>query len=241
MDLLNQEIRDITRKKFEAEMAGKVRLLLFTQEPRVLFVPNQVPGLECQFCRETRQLLEEVKGLSDKIDLETIDFLARKDRVAEYGIDKIPATVIVGGADFGVRFFGIPSGYEYTSLVEAIIDVSRGQTELAPKTKESLRTLDRDVRIQVFVTPTCPYCTVAVRLGHQMAVESPRVRCDMIEATEFPHLAQRYGVYGVPRTVFNETITIDGAVPEDVFLDGVLKAAGQVRDGNAGKGPQRQG
>jgi hypothetical protein len=78
MDLLNAEIRDITRKKFESELASKVSLLFFTQEPTVLIVPTRIPGLECQFCRETRQLLEEVKSLSDKIDLQVFDFVAHK-------------------------------------------------------------------------------------------------------------------------------------------------------------------
>jgi len=236
MDLLNQEIRDITRKKFEAGLVNKVTLLYFTQEPRVLIVPDSIPGQECLTCRETRQLLEEVKSLSDKIELKVLDFVGDKDQAAAHGVDKIPATVVLGEKDHGIRFFGIPSGYEYTSLVEAIIDVSRGKTELGPKTRESLKSVVKDVRIQVFVTPTCPYCTVAVRLGHQMALESPHVTCEMVEATEFPHLAQKYAVFGVPRTVINETITMDGAVPEEVFLGNVLKAAGSAEPGT-GPGP----
>lgn len=228
MELLSQEIRDITRKKLEAEMAGKVTLLYFTQEPRLLIVPDTIPGSECVYCRETRQLLEEVKSLSDKIELQVLDFVADKDKAAAHGVDKIPATVVLGNEDHGIRFFGIPSGYEYTSLIEAIIDVSRGTTGLSPKTKESLRSVATDVRIQVFVTPTCPYCTLTVRLGHQMALESTRVSCEMVEATEFPHLAQKYAVFGVPKTVINETITMDGAVPEEVFLGNVLKAAGSA-------------
>jgi glutaredoxin-like protein len=229
MELLNQEIRDVTRKKFADEMVGKVSVLLFTQEPRVLVVPNAIPGQECQFCRETRQLLEEVTSLSDKIDFRIHDFVADKDKAAEYGIDKIPAIVIRGGTDPGIRFFGIPSGYEYTSLVESIVDVSKGATELGARTREALATLEKDVHIQVFVTPTCPYCTMAVRLGHQMALESPRIRCDMVEATEFPHLAQKFAVYGVPKTLFNESVSLEGAVPEEIFLSHVLKAAGQEK------------
>lgn len=229
MDLLNKEIREITRRKLEAEMVNKVTVLFFTQEPSILIVPNRLPGQECMYCREARQLLEEVKSLSDKIDLQVLDFVAQKEKAVEFGVDKIPATLVLGEKDYGVRFYGIPSGYEYTSLVEAIIDVSRGTTELGPHTKESLRSIDKDVHIQVFVTPTCPYCTVAVRLGHQMSIESRWVRCDMIEATEFPHLVQRYMVYGVPKTVINESITMEGAVPEEVFLAHVLKAAGQEK------------
>jgi len=84
--------------------------------------------------------------------------------------------------------------------------------------------LDKEVHIQVFVTPTCPYCTTAVRLGHQFAIESPFIRAEMIEATEFPQLANKYDVFGVPKTVINEFVFIDGAVPEATFLENVLKA-----------------
>lgn len=225
MALLNQEIRDITRKKFDDELAGRVSLLFFTQEPGVLVVPGRVPGSECLFCRETRQLLEEVVSLSDKIDLQVFDFVARKDKAGEYGIDKIPAIVVMGETDAGIRFFGIPSGYEYTSLIEAIVDVSKGTSGLRPETRQALQDLASDVHIQVFVTPTCPYCTTAVRLAHQMALESPKVRADMIEATEFPHLAQRHAVFGVPKTVINGTVSVDGSAPEDAFLARVLEAA----------------
>jgi len=229
MELLNKDVREVTRRKLEAELGDKVTLHLFTQEPRVLIVPSTVPDIECMYCRETRQLLEEVASLSDRIDLVIHDFKAETDKAAELGVDKIPATVVVGSAGTGVIFYGIPSGYEYTSLIEAIADASKGATSLAPETKEALRALDRDVRIQIFVTPTCPYCTMAVRLGHQMAVESPRIRAEMVEATEFPHLTQKYAVFGVPKTVVNETEVFEGAVPEAVFLDHVLKAAGAVK------------
>lgn len=72
--------------------------------------------------------------------------------------------------------------------------------------------------MQVFVTPTCPYCAGAVVLAHQMAVASPMVRADMVEAMEFPHLSVKYQVMGVPRTVINETVHIEGAVPEPMVL-----------------------
>ena len=229
MELLNKDIRDITKQKFEAELFAPVTLHFFTQEPRILVTLSSMPGVECAFCRETRQLLEEVASLSDKIKLAVYDFEADKAKAAELGVDKIPATVVTGPKPAGVVFYGIPSGYEYASLVEAIVDASKGAASLAPETKEALRTLEKDVRIQVFVTPTCPYCTVAVRLGHRFALESPRVRAEMVEATEFPHLAQRYNVFGVPKTVFNETVTVDGAVPENVFLARLLEAAGAAK------------
>ncbi len=226
MDMLNKEVREATQKKFEAELASPVNLIYFTQEASRLIVPDHLKGQECLFCKETKHLLEEVSRLSEKITLTVYDFTADEDKVKEHGIDKIPALVIKNGSDYGIRFYGIPSGYEFMSLIEAISDVSKGRTALSPKTREALQALQKDVRIQVFVTPTCPYCTMAVRLAHQCAMESPRVRGEMVESTEFPHLAQKYHVFGVPKTVINETVFVEGAVPEDVFLEHILKAVG---------------
>jgi glutaredoxin-like protein len=225
MDMLSKEVRDATRKKFEAGLINPVSLVFFTQEPSRLVVPDQLLGQECLFCKETRRLLEEIASLSEKLSLTILDFTADRDQAAGYGVDKLPALVVKGDRDFGIRFFGIPSGYEYMSLVEAITDVSKGQTGLKPETRKALKDLEKDIRIQVFVTPTCPYCTTVVRLAHQFAMESSRVKGEMVEATEFPHLAQKYHVFGVPKAVINETVFVDGAVPETVFLEHVLQAA----------------
>ncbi len=224
MDIINSEIKEATQKKFDEELEEKVTLLLFTQEPRRLIVPDHLKGQECLFCKETRELVTEVSSLSDKIEMVVYDFTADKERVDEYQVDKIPAIIPLGKEDYGIRFFGIPSGYEYGSLIEAILDVSKGQTSLSQNTKDAIKKIDQDVHIQVFVTPTCPYCNLAVRLGHQFAIESPRIKADMVESTEFPHLAHKYDVFGVPKTVINEKISIEGAVPEESFLEHVQKA-----------------
>jgi len=232
MELLSNEVVEATKKRFDEDLESKVTIVLFTQEPRRLIVPDHLKGQECLFCKETRKLLEEVGSLSDKVELIIYDFEGDKDKASSYGIDKIPAICVLSEKDFGIRFFGIPSGYEYTSLIEAIIDVSKERTGLSEKTKEALTGLSQDVHIQVFVTPTCPYCSLAVRLGHQLALESERIRADMVETTEFPHLAQKYSVLGVPKTIINETVSIDGAVPEDQFLESLLKAAHPENQGN---------
>lgn len=224
MGMLSKDVIEATKKKFEEELEENIRFIHFTQEPSRLALPDHLRGQECLFCKETKELLREVSFLSDKIELEIYDFVADKEKAEEYTIDKIPATILMGKENHGIRFFGIPSGYEYTSLIEAIIDVSRGKTHLNQKTIETLKSVGKNIHIQVFVTPTCPYCTMAVRLGHQFALESPQITADMIESTEFPHLAQKYNVSGVPKTVINETSTIDGAVSEEIFLEQVLKS-----------------
>ena len=109
---------------------------------------------ECDFCVETRELVEEIASLSDEVDAVIYDFASDSDEVDRYGIDKIPAIAVVGEKDYGVRFYGIPSGYEFVSLIEAIKMVASGQSELSDATKKALARLDEPVHFQVFVTPT---------------------------------------------------------------------------------------
>jgi glutaredoxin-like protein len=224
MEILSRDVREATRTKFEGELAGSVRLIFFAQEPIRLILPGGPTDMACTYGRETRALLEEVAALSPKINLTEYDFQSAKERAAEFRIDKVPAIVVQGERDTGIRFYGIPSGYEYQSLIGAIIDVSRGTTALAETTKEVLKSVDRPLHIQVFVTPTCAHCSRAVRLAHQFALESPFITADCLESTEFPRIADRFHVRGVPKIVINDVLSFEGAVPEAVFLENVLKA-----------------
>ena len=217
MSLLSEQDRETLTQEFEA-LKTPVKLIVFTQE------------FECQYCRETRQIAEEVAGLSDKITLEIYDFVEDQEIAEQYNIDKIPATIIMRGGDepqdYGIRYYGIPSGYEFSSVIHDILMVSQGDSELLPETREWLENLTEPVHMQVFVTPTCPYCPQAVLLAHKMALESDLVTADMVEATEFPHLSMKYSVMGVPRTVINETVHMEGAAPEPLLLAKVQEAVG---------------
>jgi glutaredoxin-like protein len=223
--LIKARDREQLTAHFARALVGPVRLVMFTQGQSEGAEPV---SLTCQRCQETEQMVRELAELSDKITAEIYDFVADGDKAREYGVDKIPAIAVVGEQDYGVRFFGIPAGYEFSSLIRDITAVSQGDTELAEGTKNALKNLDADVHIQVLVTLTCPYCPRAVHLAHQMAIESDRVRADMVETQEFPHLVQRYKVYGVPRVVLNEDVSFEGALPEQQFLLYVLQAAGQL-------------
>ncbi len=141
MPMLRDEDRKEVGKQL-AELVSPVRLLMFTQ------------NLECDFCAETHELVEELASLSDKVEAEIYDFATDKDEVDEYGIDKIPAIAVVGERDYGVRFYGIPSGYEFVSLIEAIKAVSSGQSRLCEATRKALAGIDEAIHFQVFVTPT---------------------------------------------------------------------------------------
>lgn len=211
-------IDDKLSKEISKQLAGldrEVRLLMFTQE------------IECMYCRETRTLLEELVQTSDKLKLEVYNFIIDKDKADQMGIDKIPAIVILeGGKDFGIRYYGIPSGYEFASLLEDIKMVGTGQVELNDDLIERVKAIDKDVHLQVYVTPTCPYCPRAVIAAHKFAYLNPLIKSDMVEATEFPHLARKYNVMGVPRTIINENDFIEGAVPEEMLLEKIYENLG---------------
>ncbi|HXZ44989.1 MAG TPA: thioredoxin family protein [archaeon] len=141
MPILNERDRREVQEQLMI-LTGSVKLVNFTQE------------LACQYCRETEQLLREVKELSDKISLEVYNFQLDKEKVAEYRVDKIPATVVEGSKDYGIRFYGIPLGYEFVPFLEAVKDVSRGSTDLTPETRAVLAGVREPVHLQVFTTPT---------------------------------------------------------------------------------------
>jgi glutaredoxin-like protein len=210
MSLLPDDKKEQFRIEFKEKLVGAVQLIMFTQET------------ECRFCSDTRILTQEIAALSDKIETNVYDFVADAQKAKQYGIDKIPAIAVVGKIDYGLRIYGIPYGYELQTLVQAIINVSRGTTDLIDKTKTILKDIKSLVHIQVFVTLTCPHCPVAAAIAHKLAVESDMIRADVIDAQEFPALAQKYGVIGVPKIIINEKIEFVGAFNEDLFAEHVV-------------------
>ncbi len=207
MPMIQDKDKIQIKKIFADKMKHPVTLVNFTQE------------FECDYCRETRELAEDISTLSDKIKLETYDLVKDPEKAKQFRVDKIPATIIVGDRDYHVRYFGIPAGYEFSSLIDDIIDASQRKTRLSEETKVRLKAISKPVHIQVFVTPTCPYCPRAVRLAHQFAMENPLIQADMVEATEFPQLSNRYNVMAVPKIVINENVSFEGALPEPQYLE----------------------
>jgi len=210
------------RKHLEALLTSPVTLDLYTRPSSGLWVP----GWEsCETCDDARRLLEELAGLSDRITLRVHDVAEAVPASGGTDGGAVPTIVVSGAARGTVRFLGLPAGLEFGTLLRTLVDVAAGSTSLAAETKETLRGLTRDVHIRVFVTPTCPFCPRVAQIAHQMAIESPRVTADVIEAQEFPELSDRYQVRGVPKTVLNDAVEFVGAQPEASFLAHVMRAA----------------
>jgi alkyl hydroperoxide reductase subunit AhpF len=150
MALLSPTDRQRVQAYLQERLTGPVAIHYFTQHESVLTIPGQ----ECAYCQETRELLEEVSALSEQIALTTHDFVTEQTLAEQYGIDKIPGFVLTGAAKGHVRFFGIPAGYEFSTLIEDLVDVGSGTTKLSEQTRQRLQRVSQPLHIQVFVTPT---------------------------------------------------------------------------------------
>ena len=213
MALLNSSLRTELRTVLVA-LPHPVTLLVFV-------------NAACESGEETRELVDELASISEgRVRSEVHDLDTHPAEATLYRIDKAPALVVLGDEsgrrDFGIRFYGSPTGYEFATLIEDMRMASRGTADLSPGTREALEHLSAPLHLQVFVTPMCPYCPRAVLLAHKMAVASDWVTADAVDATAFPELAERYHVHGVPRTVANETVHVEGAVPEAMLMAELL-------------------
>jgi glutaredoxin-like protein len=213
MSLISDEHKEHVRNQLAESLVNPVRIVMFTQE------------MECQFCAQTKQLITELAALNEKIQAEVHDFVADAELAKQYGIDKVPAIVVLGEKDYGIRIYGLPYGYEFQTLMSALSVVSKGKTELSEETKAKLRAITNPVHIQVLVTLTCPHCPAAASMAHMFAVENDMIRADVIDANEFPQLAIKYGVMGIPKVVVNDKVEFVGALPEKMFLEHVLLGA----------------
>jgi len=210
-------LSDRDRQTVQTHLAGlthDVTLLFFTQ---TIGAPETVAI--------ARQVVEEVASLSDRVAVEEVNLVLDREKSAQFGIDRIPAIVLLrDGADTRMRFLGAPAGYEFSSLVESILLAGTDDSGLTDESKRAIaEKATEPLDIKVFVTPTCPHCPRAVTLAHRMAVESPNISATCVEASEFHDLSRQYRVTGVPKTVSSGGAEILGALPEEQFVVGVLE------------------
>lgn len=214
-ELLNEEVIGQVKEAFQ-DLKEPVRIIYFE-------------GSDCQFCEETRQLVTEVAELSDQISLEELHIEDNAELAETYAVDKAPGLVIAAQngdevVDHGIRYAGIPSGHEFSSLISDLLMVSSRDHGLNGGTIDFLEDLEEPVHLQVFVTPTCPYCPRAVILAHRLAFASDMIQAEMVESSEFQALVQKFEVSGVPDTSINHGAgRVVGAVPEEELIAEIKK------------------
>ncbi len=218
--MLDEENRAEITKYFEKHLppAGTARLITFG---------TKKGKLECMYCDEVKQLAEELAAVSKgRVTAEHHAIEDDRELADRLKVRRTPATVVSDpDLRYALKFYGLPGGYEFTAVLEDIVDVIAGAAKLAPKTTESLHGIGSPAHIQVFVTPTCPYCPAAVRMAHRFSLSNPeQIDAEMVESMEFPALADRYTVMAVPKIVVNDRVEFEGALPEGQFLEQVVEA-----------------
>lgn len=260
MTTIAERDRPKVRDLLARELVHDVELLLFTRGRSLTGSMAEVDG---GTDAETRELLEELAGLSDRLHLCAHDVAEAPDTATQYNVAAVPTVIVrrrpgthapgpdrpgahadpvrnAQGAGAGtswqhlqrlsvgnVRFVGLPGGYEFSTLLAVIVDVSTGRTDLSTSSLEALTAIDTPVQIRVFVTPSCPYCPRVARLAHQLAMANPMIVAEVIEANEFPELSERYRVRSVPKTVINDRIEFVGSLPEAKVIEAIQTAVSQ--------------
>ncbi len=179
---------------------------------------------DCLYCNDVKDMVEQLAELTDKLTIVEHKGTLDSDDAKEMGIEHHPAIVLHGKEKYNIKFYGIPAGHEFGALVGSIVDVSMGVAPLPPDVIEDIASIDKPINIKVFVTPQCPYCPNMTRLAHQASIINPMISSEMIESLEFQEMTAKYGVFGVPKTVLNETTFIDGLSPIEMFVEKLFES-----------------
>lgn len=217
MPLIDEKTMADLRERLAASLLGSVEIRLYRKPGSGrLILPG---GVGCQTCDQAEEIARSLAEVDpDRLHLTVVDV-----RIEDSEIESVPTLTIAAPGELPrITFQGLPSGYEFATLLDAIERVSGSGDGLAPEETERLASLQDEVEVMVFVTPSCPYCPGAAAMANRMALASPRVRSLIVEANEFPELSQRFEVQGVPRTVVNRAGAFVGALPGPAFVDAVL-------------------
>ena len=150
MPIIPEGERNDLKRGFRKDLKKDVTIRLFTQGSSLL----TIPGRECRYCPQTQQLMEELTSLSPKLHLEVYDFYSHAEEKAQYSVERIPAIVMGDDDNARLKFYGIPMGNEFATIIEGIKTLSRGVSPLSMDTRKKLRKINQPVHIQVFVTPS---------------------------------------------------------------------------------------
>ncbi len=220
MALLRAADANTVRQRFHAELVGDVTIKSFTASAAGL----AVPGWECEYCPVIQHLLEELVALDPRLKLEVHSVVAEQDGGRPLPVERVPAIIIGGQSGSGIRFYGIPSGFEFAVLIDDLIAVSRSDSGLAPETRQALGVLTQDVHIQ-----PPPVRTVRGPGASLTRWRRSRPASTPMSSRRWSSPRWRTGTLctGVPKIVLNETRSFEGALPEAAFLSHVMAAAAE--------------
>lgn len=207
--LIDAESAKFLKDRFASEMKEDVSIHLYTKG-------------EGEYAQFSKQMVEELAELTDKIKLKMVS----DEEAGTLGMKTDPTFLIGKDQGFNIIYNGSPAGHEAGAFIEGLVMASSGNSQLSPQHVEQLQSLDKDIRTQVFVTPSCPHCPQSAILAMKIAVANPeKVTAEVVEAQENMELSQQFRVSSVPQQVINgdlNSITV-GAQPDTKFVDQVLQ------------------
>jgi glutaredoxin-like protein len=128
------------RKRLE-DIQHPVKLILFTQSS------------DCENCPDTEAIVRGLSELSEYLNLEVYDLQKDQAKAEQYKVTRVPALVLEGDRDYGIRFLGVPAGYEFASLLEDVVSIGKRQTGLDAETRAKVQAIEGPLNLKVFVTP----------------------------------------------------------------------------------------
>jgi len=210
---LDEENKKILKQKFN-EMKEEVKIILFTNENDTRDFNKQAQDFTKEILKDLSELTDKIKWREEKYDSE---------EAKKLGVYNNP-TIVLEPEKYKIFYNGAPSGHEFAGFIETIVMISNGTNLLSEETKNKIKDV-KEKLIQIFVTPTCPYCVRAVLTANMLALANPNIKAECIEATENQELSNKNGVSSVPHIVVDEKHSFIGALPEPQFVEEVLKSA----------------
>ena len=219
--MISMRDQNTLRQRFSRELKSRLRIDFFTRRPTAIFIP----GRECLHCEDVQAMLEELAALSPRISLTIHEYEDGDKAAAALGVDNVPAIVLRGQANRPVRYFGMPSGAQWPGFIELLFETAGGIVQLPPEAVRALKKLRSDVTLKLLITPGCPYSATMARLVFKLGLQSVRVKVDVIEVAEFPHLVAQIGAPVVPVTVINDEYATPGVLDDTDLAQALLLAA----------------
>ncbi|NHJ84765.1 MAG: glutaredoxin [Asgard group archaeon] len=208
--LLDESVKQLVKQRF-TDMVEPVTIKVFSTQGH------------CLFCNEMISLVNAVSELSDMIKVEHCNCGENDPLAKKYNISRHPALAIEGDKDYGIRFYGVPAGKEFTTFIESIMLVSNRKPVLSEQVQSMIKKINKPVNLKVFVTLECPYCPAMVLRSQKLALASDYISSDMIEASQFSQLAADFDIFGVPNTIINDGASnVEGLVTEEILLKEIL-------------------
>lgn len=202
-------------------LSEPVRLVVFTSDAG------------CAGCPEVVALARTIRAQSPKIALEIYDITMDRDKTERYGVKRAPSIVVEDGGGRAVTFSGRVDDVFLDVLLSTITALSRGTVWFPENIRATLKLLEREVHLRVFIENICEQCRPVAETAISLALETPLIYTEIIVADDFPDLKAKYRIAGLPKTVFGENLHLDGHVSESQFLEMIFQAEG-LRTG-AGK------